>query len=208
MGTTIYIVDGDFDRILYDSDMIDDLRFIYLKEYNIENYLIDKDVTLKFAKGRLHKLDEEVERIVDFEGWREKIVQQATKLFLCYCLVQKEVPSEPNVARSHYLFLDDKTGFEKEGKYQEYWDRVNELIPNASGKIDDIKRKYENIYGEDYYSLICGKFLLTSLICHIKSVTGARPTINNDDFKWQLVCNCNLDRLFFIKERIHSLLDS
>lgn len=79
-----YIVDGDFDRYIHPETMVNSHCFIYLESYNIENYFLDEKACLDFAKGKLQCLDDEVKRRVAFSNWREKIVEQAKKLFLCY----------------------------------------------------------------------------------------------------------------------------
>ena len=45
----IYVVDGDFDRIIHEAEMIRADNFIYLSTYNIENYFIDEEALIKFA---------------------------------------------------------------------------------------------------------------------------------------------------------------
>lgn len=202
----VFIVDGDFDRYIRSEEMIDNPHFIYLRYYNVENYFIDKNATLKFAKGKLHLMDKEVREKIRYEEWRERIVTQAQKLFLLYCAVQRKLPGEPNVARKEYLFIDDKSGFERTGAYKAYCDYILEKDPDILLEVEDIKSKYEEINGEDYYGLICGKFLLTSLYVYLKGI--CKGTFTKDDLRWALLSEFDTISLKFIREQVDSVCTS
>ncbi|MCI9077561.1 MAG: DUF4435 domain-containing protein [Lachnospiraceae bacterium] len=202
-----YIVDGDFDRYIYSDEMIDASCFIYLKTYNIENYFLDEDACVQFAKGRLKQMDKEVRAKINFNYWKNRIVQEASKLFLCYCFIKKYHPTIETVSRSSYLFIDIKTGFEQQnGAYQEYWQSVIELDTDAQNKIDKIDAIYQNVNGPDYFNLICGKFLLDSLYCYLRNIFGSK--FNHNDFKWHLVNNFDISKLNYIKDAILQVRDS
>lgn len=196
-----YIVDGDFDRYIHQSDMIHDPCFIYLKTYNIENCFIDEKACIQFAKGYLKCLDDVVIEKVSFNNWRERIVSEASKLFLCYCFIQKNHPKIENVSRSSFLFLDDKTGFERGNAYQKYWnEEIIVLDPDAQDKIDDIDEIYKSINGDDYFNLICGKFLLDSLSAYLRNLF--KTSYNKEEFKWHLINHFDISKLDYIKDAI------
>ena len=197
-----YIVDGDFDRYINQDNMIDSPCFIYLETYNIENYFLDEDACIQFIKGYIKRMDAEVKKKLNFSYWKNRIVDEASKLFLCYCFIQKYYPSIKTLSRSPYLFLDDKTGFERiDGAYEQYWN--NEIIAldkNAKNKIQEIDDIYKNINGLNYYNLICGKFLLDSLYCYIRSII--KKKYNKEDFKWHLINHFDISSLDYIKNII------
>lgn len=198
-----YIVDGDFDRYIpRDRErMIDDDCFIYLKPYNIENYYIDEQACLLYAKGLLKQTDDAVKQTINFPSWKTRIVAEAKKLFLCYCLVKTINPEEETLKRSPYLFIDADTGFEKtDGSFNTYLNHVRSLSENYEEQIQAISALYEAENGQDYFNLICGKFLLTSLMCHIRKKVG--QTIRMDDFKWFLTSEFDIVGLKYVKERI------
>lgn len=204
-----YIVDGDFDRYVHREGMIDDPCFIYLRTYNIENYFIDESVCLKFVKGKMKCLEDIVRTKLNFQYWREIIVQQASDLFLCYCYVQKYCPELPNVARNPYYFIDPKTGFKRDeidnNSYEQYANDLRLRDIEFESKKGEIKAIYESENGDDYFNLICGKFLLVSLYNYIKQVikrNGGKLLTSKGDFEWYLVSNINADKLTYIKERI------
>ena len=202
----VFIVDGDFDRYIRSEEMIENSHFIYLKYYNIENYFIDQQAILKFAKGKLHLKDREVQEKVQYDKWREKIVSQAKKLFLLYCAVQSKLPSEPNVARNEYLFIDCKSGFERTNAYIEYRDYVMGKKSDILLEVEVIKSKYEEINGKDYYGLICGKFLLTSLYVYLSGICTDRFT--KADLRWALLSDFDTISLKYLREQVDSICRS
>ena len=198
-----YIVDGDFDRYIDSESMIQDSCFIYLKAYNIENYFLDEYACEQFAKSRLKCLDHEVKTRVNFLDWRKKIVNQSKKLFLCYCFLQKYYPQIPTCSRSPYLFIDNTTGFEREdGAFQRYWESVLELDPSVEIKLNELAYIYESVNGEDYFNLICGKFLFCSLYSYLRAVIGHK--FEKLDLRWYLLNHFDISSLFYVKTAILS----
>lgn len=201
----IYIVDGDFDRYIYPDKMIQSKCFIYLKAYNIENYLIDENACIPFVKGRLKLLDQAVKEKLNFQYWKKRIVSEAAKLFLCYCFIKKYYPTQRSVSLSSYLFIDKDTGFERsDGAYQKYWKSIIELDKDAEKKILEINAIYKKENGDNYFNLICGKFLLDSLYCYIRKIIKSK--FEKDDFKFHLVNHFDISKLDYLKKAILSNL--
>lgn len=204
----IFIADGDFDRYIYAEDMISNENFIYLEPYNIENYFIDKEASEKFVKGKLKCSDKEVESKLEFISWKNKIVYQAKKLFLLYCFVKKNYPTKECVSRNPYYFLDDMSGFEKQGSYEKYRYEIMEINTNLDleSEIINIDDSYNSIFNDDGFNLICGKFLFESLYCHIRKIV--KSPIKKEDFRWHLICNFDINKLDYLKERILCIITS
>lgn len=201
-----YIVDGDFDKYVFPSEMISHKHFIYLGMYNIENYLIDYNATIEFAKGKLRCLDDEVVSKVDFDKWRKKIVNQSKELFLIYCFLVKFHPEIQNVSRPHGLFLDQRNGFQlQDDSFDKYISEIKEKDELLEQRIVEIRDLYVRHNGEDFFGFICGKFLLTSLGWHLRNVTRAK--FKHDDFRWYLIQRFEIEALEFIKERIEECLN-
>ena len=194
-----YVVDGDFDRIIAPDEMIDNSHFIYLETYNIENYYIDELACLRFAKGKLKQTDEDVSNTIKYNYWKETIVSQSSKLFLCYCFLQKYYPKIENVNRKPCLFLDSKTGFERtDGAFNSFvTGTILPLDTNYESKIDVIEKDYKNIFGDEYFNLICGKFLLESLCFYLRNIVGKK--FKHEDFRWSLINNFDIQKLDYIK---------
>lgn len=199
----VYLADGDFDRYVCEKDMISDPQFIYLDSYNIESYFIDEAASTQFVKGLLKCLDEEVKRKFNFKFWKSTIVEQSTKLFLVYCFISKYHPEIKNVSRSDGDFLNMTTGFEREdGAFNNFLNEINEKTKDTEiqEKIEEIKNEYISKNGNDFYNLICGKFLITSLCAYIRSITSEKFRIS--DFEWHLINNFDISKLEYIKKRI------
>lgn len=195
----VYIVDGDFDKLLFPEEMIDDPQFVYLKMYNIESYLINEPGLCNLVKSKLKCLDTEACEKLEFPQWYYRIVDEAKELFLCYCYIQKFKIGIPNVNRSHYEFIDDHTGFKRtDGAFEQYQQNLYSAYPNAKSEIDVIRRDFKHLYGEHYEVLICGKFLLSSLHAYLHRITS--KSIMNDDLLWCLVNSFDVDKLDYIKE--------
>lgn len=202
-----YIADGDFDRIIHSDEMIKNEQFIYLEAYNIENYLIDKSSVESFAKGKIKDIDTEVEEKIDFENWRKRIVEESKDLFFLYCYVQKIYPEIKTLSRSPYKFIDDKTGYKDllRDDIEEFKNSLPEGYSINQEELENIKNKYYSLY-EDEYNLICGKFLLTSLSCHIRNVCQKKFEIA--DLRWHLILFFDVKKLDFIKEVVlRTMLD-
>ena len=200
----IYLVDGDFDRYIEPEKMIKNNHFIYLKTYNIENYLIDEAACIETIKCDMRKLDKEIHDIIKFDDWKNKIVSQATPLFLAYCFLKKNYPTVKNVSRSSFLFLDSKTGFRREdNKYHDFYNEIIKSYPEAKDEIKEIQATYEKINGNNYFNLICGKFLLDSLRTYIYNFT--KKTIPADTFKYNLATRFDVKTLNYIKNQIEQI---
>lgn len=196
-----YIVDGDFDRYIAPDEMINDECFIYLRTYNIENYFVDQYACEQFAKSKLKCLDREVTVRVGFADWKERIVNEAKKLFLYYCFIQKFNLGIPTLSRSEYLFIDQMNGFERaDDSFEKFKNSVLEVVPDAEDKIVEIVTNYEAINGDDYSNFICGKFLLTSLYCHLRNIVNCK--FRTEDFRWYLVNNFDISKLDYVKEAL------
>lgn len=194
-----YIADGDFDRWIDPSGMVSDSHFIYLESYNIENYLIDKSATEIFAKGFLRKNDIEVEKKVKFLEWYDRIVEEASELFFYYCYAKKFHPEVTTVSRSPYLFLDQKDGF-KDSARSDIETFIRTLPePINFSELDEIKKEYYKIHDSNFH-IICGKFLMTSLFCHLSSL--AKWKLRSEDLTWSNIMHFDIGKLEFIKTRV------
>lgn len=204
----IYLADGDFDAFLHPNKMISSDNFIYLNAYNIENYYIDKSAVISLMVGIIKKREEDVEHIIEFDDWLNKIINQFKQLFLYYCYIQEYHPSIPNVSRGAARFIDEKTGFEREGAIEDF---EKELLEEYSidlnlekEKINVIEKHYQIIYGNSYLELICGKFLMFSLYNYLKS-KNSKKNIDYNILQWDLIRNFDIHKLNYIKNRVEIL---
>ncbi|MDO4666509.1 MAG: DUF4435 domain-containing protein [Streptococcus sp.] len=241
----LFLVDGDFDRYInytevtrdkFNKSIVTEDTFvvgkfirsnsvIYLKTYNIENYYIDENAVLKYIKGIIRKQDHELKKILNFDDWRNRIIDESKDLFIIYCFIakylhlngsmingQKSKLSIKTVSRPHFTFLDQKTGFRISiDRYENFKNEIKEYLneENPSINLDDelskISNKYQEVNGnDDYYNLICGKFLFSSLEKYIGNI--CKKSIDFKQFQWQMVLSFDITKLSYIKERVESLL--
>jgi hypothetical protein len=244
----IFLVDGDFDRYLgfeeitrkeclkkkissedelkayLKGKIINEDAVIYLKTYNIENYYIDENALTSIVQGETGKMIEESKNLLNFNYWRNRIVNEAKDLFLLYCFIQRYLNlnasfnngegsrlSIKNVSESPFRFLDEMTGFksstrDRVGKLREI---INESLVDENPtivldtEIIKIKKVYEEHNGDDYYNLICGKFLLSSIFSYIQSICDTSLDFKRQ--KWQLIQNFDINKLSYIKKQIELL---
>ncbi|WP_314760524.1 DUF4435 domain-containing protein [uncultured Abiotrophia sp.] len=205
---------------------------LYLETYNIENYFIDEEAVLKYIKGIIEKKDSDLKSIADFGHWRETVVNESKDLFVIYCFIIKYLYlygykvneqlsklSEKTVSRSSFEFLDVKTGFKKTGDpdvYKEFENKIKQELNAERPSMDldeelsKIRNEYMAINGEDYFNLICGKFLLDSLSKYVTSICKKNRKDGKDkfdytQFKWHLVLNFDITKLNYMKDRIDVL---
>ncbi|WP_148880829.1 DUF4435 domain-containing protein [Streptococcus sp. Marseille-P7376] len=225
-----YITDGDFWRYKCPEKMILDDHFIYLQTYNIESYFIDWNYPNKFLKGRLHTDDDGVlESGFNFEGWKQRIVDESKELFLRYATIESLTAnngeSDPEFSTeigktvsSAKKLLDFKTGFLNNDALETELERVNQIVKTHNlcdvfaKEMEKIKEKYESINNEDYYNLICGKYLFKSFIAYIRNILVAKSAkvtvISERDFKWECITSFDIRKLDYIKTIIESNLSA
>ena len=195
----IYVVDGDFDRLLFPEKMIQHPQFIYLKMYNIESCLINETGLCKLVKSKLKCMDAEAISKLKYRDWFCRIVDEAKELFLCYCYIQKFHLEQPNISRSHYEFIDYKTGFKRiDGSFENYRNKLFDDYPDAKEQIEVIRKCFNGLFGNSYEILICGKFLLSSLHDYLYNIT--HRGINKDDLLWCLVESFDIKSLSYVRE--------
>lgn len=223
-----YLTDGDFWRYKCPEKMIMDDCFIYLQAYNIESYFINSNYPIKFLKGRLHIDDDSIlESGFNFEEWKKQIVDESKELFLRYATIESltanigETDSEfsqeiGKTVSNAKKFLDHKTGFLDCDAWERELERINQIVENHnlhhlfSKEMKRIKENYESINNEDYYNLICGKYLFKSLMAYIKNIliskSAKSTTIYEEDFKWGCITSFDISELDYIKTIIESNL--
>lgn len=195
----IYVVDGDFDRLISPEDMIQDSQFVYIKMYNIESYFFNEKGLSSLVKSKLKCMDADAHKYLNYTNWYNRIVDEAKDLFLCYCYIQKNKLGIPNVNRSHYEFIDGQTGFKRtDGAFEKYKTELYKSNPGAEAEIQMIRHEFERNFGCHYEVLICGKFLLSSL--HSYLYTIVKRSINKDDLLWCLVNSFDVNKLDYIKK--------
>lgn len=195
----VYVVDGDFDRVLFPDSMIVDSHFVYLDQYNIESCIINEEGLIHYVKSNLKCLDVKAHELLKYNEWRNRIIGEAKDLFFCFCYVQKYNLSYPNVSDNHYNYLDQKTGFlRQDNVIEKYCDKLKLNDPNVMTEIENIKENFKSRFYENYEMLICGKFLLSSL--HSYMFTIIKRSLKKEDMLFHFAQTFDLNRLQTVKD--------
>lgn len=199
-----YLVDGDFDRYIESESMIQDSCFLYLETYNIENYLIDEKACECYSKSRLKCFDKEVHEKINFNHWKDSLVGQIYPLFLCFCLSQQEHLKEPTVSQSPGKFINYKTGIDvRDEEIQNYKQHIFENIDEPNKKLVLIKERYKQINGDDYFNLICGKFLFKCLCFYLVKIIG---DFKHEDLRGYLISHFDIEKLSYVRQAIFKVV--
>ena len=94
--------------------------------------------------------------------------------------------------------------YEKPHAFEDYKKYILNLNNLAESEVEKIKISYYKKHNNEF-NLICGKFLLESLYCHIRNITGIN--FRKDDFRWHLICDFDIRKLGYVKERILVAMD-
>lgn len=171
----IYLLDGDFDRYIAPDTLIRNANVVYLDTYCLESSLINLEACISFVQGETHSHDYAVRSGLHFREWKERIVQLSKDLFFSYAVLQQfwnsnhnvEIPSGVSDAQKA---INSRNGLVKREKINSIIQSIKETVVDYDSRLSLIKDRYEEIHQNDYYYLICGKYLLKSLAAHIRNV--------------------------------------
>ncbi|MFC7393012.1 DUF4435 domain-containing protein [Scopulibacillus cellulosilyticus] len=205
-----FIVDQDLDPFLEIENLEDEL-LIYLKEYCIENYLIEEVAVLRALQWKLCLPIEELGNIVQFQKWLNEISLAFLPLFIAFIICRKHKLGE-NVQLSPYKFIEDN-GYKVDNKKVEKY--INKLrqkyVQKGIGSIERFEDEYEyiNVLIQEleapfFKCLISGKYLLASLLRYVKKIS--KKSIDEDFFFGHLVENFDISKFQFIKDHILKLV--
>ena len=200
---TFYIVDGDFD-IIMNKSMIQHNNYIYLEKYNIESYYIDSCAVHKFMCGKLKKVSKEIKKILEYSTWEKDTYEKLQRLFLNYLIAQKVFPQEKNVGISAHCYVE-KNGAISLEKVCQYEESLKKRIKDYDKIKKQIIRKFEMDLSGDPTRLICGKYVLASLVTYLRRQKGVN--FKEDDFRYFLVCEFDINKLDYVKDKIINIVE-
>ena len=200
-----YLVDGDFDYLL-GKQMISNSSFIYLEKYNIESYYIDKNAILRYVSGKLKKRQRDIVDTLKYDFWLKNTNINFQHLFILYAIAQDnqgKFPEEKNVGIREYTYLNQDGTINLEA--------INKYETNLKSRITDFGTIYANMeqmfktkLQGDCSRLICGKYILASLINYLKK--SIKIKFRDEDFRLYLVSEFDIGKLDFVKDRINNIL--
>lgn len=201
-----YIVDGDFDLIM-DKKEIDNSHFIYLKNYNIEGYYVDKNAVLSFVAGKMKKTKKELKQMIDLDEWEIQTTRVLVELFICFMIIQDYCPTKRSIgAQSEYFYIEENTGLFSYEKVSNYINDEKKDCLNYDTLYIKYLEKYNTLLNKDPYRIICGKYLLRGLDSFIRKQMGKQINFRFEDFKFYLISTFDIKKLDYLKKQILSNL--
>ena len=198
-GKCFFIADGDFDIALGRKQINAD-NFLYLKKYNIESYLLDKSVIMKFMRPKLKTTIVETDKIVDINCWETIIVPYFKKIFALHFIVQKNMLGIENVAKQAPYFITNE-GLQNESNFKRYLKEIKNFDSKIHKKINESIEQLESIYGKEASDFVCGKYLIESLSRYLGSKLKKKK-IGYDELKSFLISNFDVEEIGYIKEKL------
>lgn len=204
---SIFIIDRDFDH-LKGITVPDHSNLIELEYYTIENYLVSLEGAVNLIQIKIANYSEnEIEEMLQWEIWEEKINEGFKDLFISYAIAYK-YDIKQNCSISPYRYLK-KNSFEiDEEQINRYIMELKNEFENYSCKDYDLEYKLiEKEFIENgsiqYEKLIKGKYKHSAMFKYINNIFGEK--FDEDLSNAILADNINLTELEFMKERIYNI---
>lgn len=155
----LFIVDLDYDRFLKE-EIINDLNFLYLKKYTLENYMISESSAIKIISIRNSISKREALKIFNYNDWLNKIENSYRKLIPIFLTLRaNQINVENCGAKAERFFLKENCEL-CSNKLKSY---ISEIMESGFDELDS-KFIYfiEKIKADSKIDLaIPGKQLLT-----------------------------------------------
>ena len=206
----IYIVDLDFDEILFKKHTVDNL--FYLQRYSIENYLCNKHAVWEVIREKNPKLkDSDISNILDFNNIREQwkiLLSELSSIFLI--IREKSLPIKyfgincPRDIEIKKDLVKIKNDF-----VSNYYNDVEVLL-----KLSDITYTLEteiqkkNLFFDSLEKVIVntpGKYLLTLLKFQLENLSLI-DTVSLESFTYKLSKETDVSDLEFLKIDIETYI--
>lgn len=204
-----FIADGDFDRIL--GKPFPKTKILHvLDEYCIENYLFeDRAVCNVLQEEKPKKKIKEIKSEIKMNNWLEETINQLTRLFAVFILIQKYNMDIKNVDVGIGTFLSNsgipklekkkidgyiasvRTSYHAHGN-RKFNEKIN-LLERKMGRSWRARKRY-----------ICGKnYLLPLLRFEVKRY--CRRDLDLKSFRFRIMNHCKFVSLSKLGERIKAI---
>ncbi len=205
----IFILDKDFDDILRKKTILPNL--FYLRQYSIENYLLEQGAICDFIveeKPRLKKVV--INSNFDIDAFINERVQELIELFTLFLVAQDigyincKLPPERFVKNSNKYEVDPvsvdayRVILKEQFSDERQFDEMRYLYKKKAFKASNISVHRRHICGK----YLC--FMTKNKLCskfHLKS-------ISNDSFCYRLAKNCHFGALGYLQKSIRRFLEN
>lgn len=207
---TVFIADLDYDQ-LKEENMINDERFIYLRRYCIENYLVSEETGICFLNGRANLGSGVCKTKLDFQNWIYRLQKDYVRIILLFAIVQKLGLEMPNTKLCAEKFIRNDSWRIDRNKVDRYLQKAR-FVYKASGKTDfaktflKLKGRLNHLYSPNIWWMIPGKQLLTIFNRYLTQCTQNTYKCCKDDFINLAIHTMNLADLEYIRDRINLVM--
>lgn len=206
----VYIVDLDFDHILNNVQILDNL--FYLKKYSIENYLFSKNSVYEVIRTRDSRLkDHEIDAIFDLNQILSDASSCLKELTCCFIVIQNKQLGHPyyglNVSRD-FDFTTSPPCY-RMNFIQNYFNEVENLLKAKNRRYSLASQKramlkhFRTIM--DCLAHIPGKYILTYLKDRLQSL-GLIYQMTIESFSYQLSKDFNSNELEYLKTNVSNYI--
>lgn len=216
----IFIVDGDLD--LLNSINVTEKNLVTLDSYCIENYLVEETgITQLLYFNCGSDSMETIKNKLNFEQWLNYNTSTLTELFINFAIFKKIGGGPKILTAHHFLTTYRKQTILDKNKVQVYsleiYNEIIKMLENIgltsteANKMyfdfhDEIKKNWE-VNPNTYLQVVSAKnYILPLLQFRINHCSNKGSSlIPKSSLKLFLASNCKLDRLKFLKDKIHKL---
>ncbi len=213
-----FIVDGDFD-IFLGKEVIKSNNFLYLKRYNIESYLIQKEPICNALRKSLELKKSALKRYFNFDTWKNLNLKFFIDLFIIFIINYKYNLGLKTVSIGQkFLTNNGEINLEKRDELieqiiEQISLKSNESTININKEIEIIKKFIlnKNISLED---ILCGKFLFNSLRRYVVWILNKnlskKVTLSFNRLVVDVVSdsNLNISKLDYLKDSINNYVSN
>lgn len=204
---SVFIVDKDFDDILHKIVKLPNL--FYLKEYSIENYLLESNAVLKFVieeKPRIKIND--ISKKLDFEHFINQTTVELIDLFTLFIVAQYRDIENCGLPPERFVNPSNKGSSDK-AKVAFYKEELQSNFASKEEMNDQLKVYYRRAFHgkkpRHARKHISGKyigFFLRNALCREFGIRSIRE----ESFYFRLSKNCKFQSLKYLTNNINKYI--
>lgn len=209
---SIFLVDLDYDDI-HLHEKIEDINFIYLDRYSIENYFVDENVAGNFLNPRIQIGFDKCLQKINLHDWMDSMSIAYKEIIALFLTIQTLELGMANTKLNAQMFLKDASWEIDSAKVDNYYQEASKkaqgrgIFKDFCTKLDDYDKKLMELYKDKFWTMIPGKQLLTLFWKYLVDFCPEnKRTVFLDDFYHLCATHCNIGNFGFLKNQIERYL--
>ncbi|MED4212668.1 DUF4435 domain-containing protein [Priestia megaterium] len=210
---SIFLVDLDYDDI-HQHKKINDVNFIYLDRYSIENYFIDENVAGNFLNPRLQIGFDRCLQKINLHNWLDSMSIAYKEIIVLFLTIQSLELGIVNTKLNAQKFLKNNSWEIDSAKVASYHEEASKkaqgkgLFKDFCTKLDYYDKKLMELYKDKFWTMIPGKQLLTLFWRYLVDFCPQnKKTVFLDDFYHLCADHCDMENFSFLKDGIEKYLN-